>query len=192
MNPAYGLIVLLLGSISSLALCQEIYTAQDESGRVIFTNRGTEDTVGPVPLPTLGKFDPEHTKILIPSTCAKHGGVDCRAGADIDGSVICGDRFKESELTFLQACSTTRLEVVSFSGPDSSGEYMVKLRNLRDIAAQMPSIRMFFKPSKPLEVGVPDDIAPYSTAEIPFRPASSNLVSPLKRSDLWITCENCE
>lgn len=36
--------------------------------------------------------------------CSYHGGVDCTAGADYDGSVICADGWKDSSVSLLSSC----------------------------------------------------------------------------------------
>ncbi len=37
-----------------------------------------------------------------PGACSWHGGVDCSAGADFDGSVICNDGWRDSSVTYVR------------------------------------------------------------------------------------------
>lgn len=37
-------------------------------------------------------------------TCSSHEGIDCKAGADLDGSVICKDGWKDSSVSLLNVC----------------------------------------------------------------------------------------
>jgi len=36
----------------------------------------------------------------VPGACGEHGGVDCSAGPDIDGSVICMDGYRGSSIKY--------------------------------------------------------------------------------------------
>lgn len=38
--------------------------------------------------------------------CSHHGGVDCSLGADVDGSVICSDGWKNSLCFHLRLCNS--------------------------------------------------------------------------------------
>ncbi len=72
--------------------------------------------------------------------CSGHGGVDCSAGADTDGSVICIDGWKNSSVQYntMVKCgfsSTTVVEPVSgniFSDVNSSTEHYLAIKYLKD------------------------------------------------------------
>lgn len=183
------LFLLTLITIPLLAFSDPIFHEKDEKGKFIYTNRGTDST--PAKLPTIARYDSKKVRIDIPETCSKHGGIDCRKGGDTDGSIICKDGFRNVDHMYLDACIETRLELLSLSGPEND-IYEVHLRNLRDMEAIKPSVRLFFTPSEPLELESPSNIPAYGTIWIKFRVNPGKLGSKLEKSDLWITCENCE
>lgn len=53
--------------------------------------------------------------VVASDACRDHGGVDCRAGYDVDGSVICHDGWRDSNTQHTEYCSQTFLPTCNFS-----------------------------------------------------------------------------
>lgn len=99
---------------SELVLAQSIYVWTDEEGHKHYST--TPDHPGSVPsnLPQIQRENIEKNiqklKAETPPSCDKHGGVDCSAGADSDGSVICRDDYRNAKLPFRFECLEARLK----------------------------------------------------------------------------------
>lgn len=164
----------------------------ERDGKIEFSSTPPEAGATPAALPSIGRWKLDNTKIQS-KTCADRGGIDCLAGADSDGSVICRDSFKDSLQRFAFECTTAKLEIVALSEIDSSGGFSVTVRNTRAVAARGSSLT--FKPQR-FEKGNrlqgPEEIEGFGVVEFTFYPPSPlGLKIRPRVSHLLISCENC-
>lgn len=118
--------------------------------------------------------------------CHDHGGINCQAGPDGDGSVICVDGFKDAAAPFRFFCFMPKLAVSEVMPGKDAGTFKVLVRNESGVAATKPII---FLPSSfglPSITG-PDSIAPREVGEF----LVSGIASVPSSGDISITCQNC-
>jgi len=155
----------------------------------------------------------EAIKLHTPITCAHHNGVDCEKGADkIDGSVICGDDFKDSKESYTEFCTQTRLQIISETFLDKDGndiprelrkpktfggvvpaKIVIKLRNLSAIKAKMVKVEGEIVKRKFLANG-PVDMEPFSLEEYIWTVDESLLpIFPdfRRKYQTLVSCQNC-
>lgn len=172
---------------------EQVYTWVDESGVTHFSTKATNEKAQVAELPQIMRAE---VKIDIPdiASCADHGGVDCQAGSDSDGSVICFDGFKGASARFRFHCSTPKLDISDISEVNEQGEFRVFVRNSKPVKAENPS--MFFKMEDGIEAELkgPDSIEAFGIAEFLFEPAgemSGKLTKVPAEVDMRLTCANC-
>ncbi len=92
----------------------KIYSWTDGSGKRHFSTSPSNTKAKATSLPRLEKEDLDgridKIKSETPINCGQHGGVDCDAGADSDGSVICLDGFRSAVLPFRFSCLEARVK----------------------------------------------------------------------------------
>ena len=76
-------------------------TGNDMKKKIILTLIAIAITTG-IACSTLSPYSPDSGKI---TACLDHGGVNCGAGPDIDGSVVCADNYRNSDVAYTDACS---------------------------------------------------------------------------------------
>lgn len=112
------LLVFLGGMLTLLlpvtAVGDEVYRWTAPDGTVHYSTTPPESGAAPAKLPTVRHEDLdkkiERIRSSTPPNCESHGGVDCAAGADADGSVICRDGYREAILPFRFSCMEVSLE----------------------------------------------------------------------------------
>ena len=107
---------IVAGHFSITAECraetQNVYRHVDQNGNVTYS---TSPDAGDAPaeLPKIQHEDIstriKQIKDETPPNCSKHGGVDCSHEADADGSVVCGDGFREARLPYSLTCLEAKL-----------------------------------------------------------------------------------
>ena len=99
-----------------------IYRHVDETGKVTYSTTELPNSEQATSLPEIQKenIDKKIDGLLsaIPENCEKHGGIDCPAQADNDGSVICLDGFRDAELPYRFHCLEANLQIFSFTLSD--------------------------------------------------------------------------
>ncbi len=151
--------------ISGAASSEPIYKWTDAQGKIHYSTEPRTAKDKPAKLPNLTKIDLdkqiERIKEQTPRNCSSHGGEDCSAGADADGSVICADGYKDAILPFRFHCMQVRLEAslsVMLEGEEMPSTLqqalldktktvtgiLLSLRNLSGVEAieVMPAIRL--------------------------------------------------
>jgi len=124
--------------------------------------------------------------------CDQHGGVNCQAGADSDGSVVCYDGFRDVSTRFLFSCTTPKLEVSQISPVDSQGMFNVIVRNKRAVIAEKPKLTVRLLDGSKAALAGPDSIEPFGNAEFAFKPSSTVRPSPaISPGELDLSCANC-
>lgn len=194
------LILALLAVFHPAAMAEDIYKWTDSDGNIHYSNKSEKNKNAEVAsLPEISKGEVKLPQNLLDS-CSNHAGVNCQAGADSDGSVICNDGFTDSAQRFAFLCSTAKLEVSSISKVDNGGGFVVNVRNSKSVAAENPSVTYKFDSHNEFKLNGPDKIQPFEVAEFIFDP-DSNLseknrlsdagkVKPSK-SNLHLSCTNC-
>lgn len=182
--PSIKILIFSFSAITILALqelrADPIYRAKDEKGNIFYTSKPKSADAKPADLPKLIKAPSPDSK---PSgtTCIGHGGVNCQAGADSDGSVICYDNFKESLQRFVFSCSAAKLAIIPESQTRAAGEFTVVVRNKSSVAAK--GIKISGPRSVILEG--PAEISPHDSASYKTKHDIN------KNAQFQINCDNC-
>jgi len=174
---------------STLALAEQIYKWTDNKGNVHYSTSASDSEALPAKLPELIKEESTYKKQKLPETCSKHGGINCAAGADVDGSVICLDGYKNADNRFNFSCTEARLEIVDVQAKNSTNEYSVFIRNQSGVEAKSPVLVFMFSAREKREIPGPEVVAPYESEEIILK-TSTNEVLP-SAANLLISCANC-
>lgn len=178
---------------SSAAWCDPVFRWVDENGIVHYTNRPQGPGIKPAELPKITRGE---VKLANPDllTCKMHGDVNCEAGPDKDGSVICHDGFKDASPRFRFSCSSPKLEIADISDPDAAGTFSVFVRNSKPVAAI--KLELFVKPpgdeSEEIRLNGPDGIEAFGVGEFIFTGIGGEYLKhkPAK-GQFRIACSNC-
>ena len=104
----------------------KIFRYVDEEGKVTYSTTALPNSEQAISLPEIQKENiDEKINILlksVPENCEKHGGIDCSAQADTDGSVICLDSFRDAELPYRFHCLEANLQIFSFTLSDTENK----------------------------------------------------------------------
>lgn len=185
----------------SAALCfftgslnAQVYKWEDKDGTIRYSSTPPKKGAKPAELPRIMRAEVKLTDKKL-ETCDKHGGVNCQAGADHDGSVVCYDGFTEATARFRFSCSAAKLEISEISGLRDSGGFTVFVRNAKSVAASQAAVT--FKPEGGGEVKLlgPDEIEPFGVAEFIYEPAKgkqdSLALSKPSVANIAVACANC-
>lgn len=168
------------------AQAEDIYSWK-ENGVVHFSTKKTPGAEkAELPQITKESFKPSQLK-----TCEKHGGINCSAGADADGSVVCLDGFKEAAALFSFTCQSARLEFVDASFDAAAGEYKVFVRNSKAVAAKRVTVIYQEKLFTPAKLTGPNEIAPYETGEFILKNKPGVEFSKPTPKSILLACNNC-
>lgn len=176
----------------NLASADEIYKWVDEAG---ITHYSTSKSDQKARLADLPKFNKGEYKVASEKsfTCDKHGGINCQAGQDSDGSVICFDGFTDAAARFIFHCGSARLTLNDISNPDEKGRLSVFIRNDRSATARNPKVILTNSDGSKIPMKGPTEIKEYQMAE--FTVISGLLArthNKPKDSQFSISCENCD
>ncbi|MBN8548391.1 MAG: DUF4124 domain-containing protein [Deltaproteobacteria bacterium] len=195
MNSKLLLIAALLSSaaLHSLAAAESVvYKSTDKDGNVVYSSKPPAKGAKPADLPPIMRGEVKLVEQKL-TTCDKHGGVNCPAGPDSDGSVICLDGFKEASARFRFTCNSPKLEISDISEIAPDGTFTVFVRNTKSIAAQKPLITYKSSDEKDVKIKGPESIDAFGVAEFHSTLAEKDRLA-LKRltmADLSLTCSNC-
>ena len=177
--------------LSSQAFASPVYKWKDASGQVHFSSEKPFDGAKPADLPPIMRAE---VPVMAKATlgCQSHGGTDCQAGADKDGSVICYDGFREATQRFRMTCNSPKLKISEVGDVQPDGSFTVTVRNSKAVPAERA--RVEFKPEfgKEVPLNGPSEIAAYGMAEYMFVPTDADI--PQKKvelADLNLSCANC-
>ncbi|NLF24690.1 MAG: DUF4124 domain-containing protein [Deltaproteobacteria bacterium] len=169
----------------------EVYKWQDSNGVVHYSSKPTSQEAKPATLPKITRAD-----VGIPSSglvsCAKHGGIDCQAGPDMDGSVICMDGFTGATTRYRFHCSTPKLSISEVSDKTPEGTYKVVLRNAKAVKANQVSLFFERPDGKEVPLNGPAEVEPFGAAEYVLdKVDAEGLSSKPTIANLRFTCSNC-
>lgn len=198
----------------SIADSEPINTWVDENGVRHFSSDAKQKMPPTIPLkppveaklPSIDKYDIEsriqNLKETSRKTCLNNGGINCEAGPDKDGTVICADGSRDSEELFESACKEVRL-ISTLIVPEGRSNKMqmnvpikVDIRNESSMAAKNVSIRISYPASLTSEERVhlnlegPKEIPEFGIAQYTY---TGKLIDNriAKRGNVNISCDNC-
>ena len=184
-------ISLALIFIASSALASPVYKWQDKQGVIHYSSKAGQSDAKPADLPKIMRAEVKLPKAALKS-CSDHGGINCQAGTDKDGSVICFDGFREASARFRFSCSSPKLEIADISEPDPTGVFTVYVRNSSSVKASTPALILRPGDGKEFQLQGPQDIDPLGMGEFVFKPESNEtLKDKVTLAQLDISCANC-
>lgn len=131
-------------------------------------------------------------KAETPDNCFKHAGVNCAAGADSDGSVVCNDGYRDAILPFNFSCLEASLQVLGLEIP-TARTIRITVQNKSDAEARQVEIfsTLSWQGEKIRAMG-PEKIAPNALEEYEFRGEhwTEAEVGNIRKY-LKLLCENC-
>ncbi len=181
----------LILTLASAALAAPVYKVTDKDGNITYTSKAPSKGAKPAQLPEImrGEVKLVDQKLV---TCDKHGGVNCQAGPDHDGSVICLDGYKEASTRFRFSCNSPKLEITDISEPSSEGKFTVFVRNTKSVAAQKPIVLYKTRDGKEVKITGPETIDPFGVAEFQYSAGDGKIIAARPTlADLNLACANC-
>jgi len=174
-----------------------IYKWVDEDGKVHFSTKPLGSKAKPANLPEIAKESYQakinQLKSITPDNCSAHHGVNCEAGPDSDGSVVCNDGYRNAVLQFKSKCLEAKFKVASIEVEKE--KVLLTLRNNSPATAQGVKISISnnkFRRDQRLgmyQAEGPSEVEPWSVAEytmpLPPLPDFGNSIS------YRIRCKNC-
>ena len=188
-----GLLFLMLALVTAtVAVADPIYRQINKDGSITYSSKSPSPAAPPADLPLLQRSpigkDPKEKTI---QSCRQHGGVDCHAGADTDGSVVCLDGFTAAVERFLFSCSEAKLRIAEISALGTDGGFSVFVRNEKSVTAQVPKLFWKANDSEEILLEGPTEIAAFELGEFKFVPAGKVELRSPKRAQLRVSCQNC-
>ena len=169
----------------------QVYKWQDEHGAVHYSTKPTSGAAQRADLPPImrGEMKLGQQKLV---SCAEHGGINCQAGADTDGSVICYDGFTGATNRFRFSCASPKLSIADISDLRADGTFAVTIRNAKSVAAAKP--RVMFVRADGTEVALkgPEQVEAFGVGEFSLdnKEAGELSVKP-NAGQLKVECANC-
>jgi len=186
-----ALIPFLCCFISFSAFAQSIYKYEDEAGITHYTSKRPAADAKPAKLPEIMRGDYK-ASLKKGFSCDTHGGINCQAGTDTDGSVVCFDGFKDASARFAFHCNSPKLIISDISELGGAGEFTVFVRNSRSVAAKAPRVDFHLPDDKIISLAGPKEIEPFGMAEFVYAPQPDVKVeSKPKDVQLTLSCANC-
>lgn len=162
------------------SLADPVYRNSDERGVPYYSSKPKDSAQQPVQLPNIIKAPPIEAKPAL-ITCVSHGGIDCQAGPDVDGSVICYDKYRESIQRFANSCTLAKLDILEESFKAGFNDFSLIVRNTSAIKAKGVEIKV----NRGAALEGPTELEPYDSAQYILRAAAS------KNTNFIATCSNC-
>lgn len=183
-------LIALLVAFPSAATAEKVYKWTDVDGNVHYTSTPPSPEAKPAELPPIMRGEVKLAKPNLVS-CADHGGIDCQAGPDQDGSVICFDAFTGATARYRFSCNSPKLSITTVSDPDPNGQITIFVRNSKSVEAAKPAV--FFKGDESQEIKLdgPEKIDAFGVAEFLI---SNDKIGELEKptiAQLRVTCANC-
>lgn len=173
---------------SSSLVAEDIYSWKSADGVVHYSSK-PQPGAKKANLPKITKE--VGTDQVALKSCDKHGGIDCSAGADGDGSVLCRDGFKDAAARFTFTCQSARLEFVEAAFDSKNGEHKVYIRNSKPVPAKRVAVIYQEKLFTPTKLSGPTEIAPYETGEFLLKNKVGMEFPVPSAKSLVLACNNC-
>lgn len=168
-----------------------IYTWEDEFGVTHFSSKKEDPRAEKAALPEINRGDVKLVERKLIS-CGSHGGINCQAGADTDGSVICYDGFRGASARFRLSCNSPKLEIATISDLEIDGRFQVTVRNSKSVAANDPAVLYRPELGKEFKLEGPEEIEAFGIAEFIFVPKDADPpTGPVDLAQLEVLCANC-
>lgn len=175
-----------------------VYRWEDpKTGSIHYSSKAPSKDARPAELPkiTRGEVKVNKTKNV---TCDSHGGVNCQAGTDGDGSAICSDGFKDVTTRFRFACSSPKLEITDISELTEAGNFTIFVRNSKSVAAKKPVVSYQPDFGDKVTLTGPASVEPFGIAEFTFnyeelalKGKTLKLSKKPNAGQIDVSCENC-
>lgn len=170
----------------------DVYRWLDKDGVVHFSTTKPSPDAKPADLPPIMR-ERYPVSLNIKATCKNHGGIDCQQGKDSDGSVVCGDGFKNSVERFQLRCTGAKIKTTEIDTDKDDGSISVWVRNEKDVEAKNVSVSIPSKDSNGekqlLEGKGPETISPMELAEYKFNNIPNK--NKLTTDKVETSCSNC-
>lgn len=168
-----------------------VYKSEDKDGRIVYSSKPPTKDAKPAQLPEIMRGDLLINKITR-KTCTSRGGVNCEAGADSDGSVICFDGSNDSDERFSFTCTTPKLEITEITEITPEGRFSVFIRNNKGVKAKAPVVSYKLPNGSAVELRGPAEIAPFELGEFAVATPDPTLADKQPTAtQIEITCSNC-
>ncbi|MCB0335935.1 MAG: DUF4124 domain-containing protein, partial [Bdellovibrionales bacterium] len=185
-----GTFCLILFCIKN-AFAEDIYRWEDESGVIHFTSKPDNPKAKKAELPEIMRARMGTEKSSL-ATCDSHGGINCQAGPDKDGSVICLDGFSEATARFKFRCSTARLKLAQVKFDDKADTLRVYVRNQQGIQADAVEVYYMQGGRERKDFMGPPAVKAYGVAEYTLKISTDDLkADPDYKTRVYLRCMNC-
>jgi len=187
------LTLILLITITSTQLFADsgVFKWTDEKGVVHYGSKANNPNAKKADLPPINRADVKlTTKKLI--TCDNNAGIDCQAGADKDGSVICRDGFTGASPIYRFSCNSPKLKINSISDLDKQGLFDLVIRNTKGVSAENMTVFLKLPEGEEVELVGPKQIDGLSVGQ--YKLSAQYAKKLLKKptiANLRFDCKNC-
>jgi hypothetical protein len=185
--------LLTIFSFLSESYAQSIYIEKKPDGSTVYTDKPKNpDLAVQKQLPQIPRYEPSNIPIQKIESCSIHGGNDCLAGPDTDGSIICSDGYKESRARYNFLCKQAKLTVENFVVSDDGSKINFSIRNRGEVGAY--NIVVYFKQNGLLKSTSQqiEKLDAFGAVEIEFNHLKLLDKSiPYLVDNISISCNNC-
>lgn len=165
----------------------QVYKWTDQDGVTNYSSVKPHEAATPAELPPIVREKVTADPIKLSFSCSSHGGINCSAGPDQDGSVICLDGFRDAMTRFKFRCASTQLTALEIEKMED--HLSVWVRNEKQIEAVEVAIQMTLPTGEAIIAEGPSAIAPSELVEFTFRGIDLEQVYTL--AQIQPTCRNC-
>ena len=169
----------------------QVYKWRDGNGVTHYASKPGDAQAQMADLPRITRADVKLPATGLPS-CGKHGGMDCQAGADVDGSVICVDGFKDATARYRFHCKSPKLEISEITDRTPEGTFKAVVRNAKAVAAGNVSLFFTRPDGKEVPLEGPSQVKPFGMGEFVLDKADAEgLVEKPLVTQFRLVCSNC-
>jgi hypothetical protein len=183
----YSISVLFALLILRTSAFAEVYKYTNKQGVVTYTTSKPTESAKPAVLPNIMREKKTAGPVTLGLSCTSHGGINCQAGPDEDGSVICLDGFKNAVARFKFRCSSTKLSVVELE--PAADQLSVWVRNEKDVTAENVRISMLLPDGQTVTAQGPETVQPSELAEYKFSSLAQD--QAYSAAQVNMQCSNC-